>query len=467
MFQLSQVTRSNWFWIVLIALGLAFIFTPRLMTYTLSGDDLIMIDIAPRSVREVAQKLIDFRGQYRPLTHTLFGAYRVLLPHARAIQFVNFWLMIGVSSLFFLNLRRLITPWLAAMVTFVSLLSPIFFYHFFANTFENIFLLIFLFGSLLLVNFQTNQSQKRWKVAVGAILLLLAMLSKESFLVNALVFFLILFQNLPIRKFVAAVLSTSALIGVYLILHFTLYESTGEYAIAVSLQSMISMAIDMACWLVGYPRGWQYGVAGERTIITYITALISLVGWGLIAVPVIASIQDQQIFSKRFFLKLLESWKVQFIFLIAFVASLAPFFVTERSLVFYCDVAFLILIFWFAYNFRTWKSIWFVPVLLGVLLQFGLYYDRWHQYSFVADANREVQNYQRVLIENDFHQFDQICILEHNRGEWGSNYGKAAQMLWSFNGRILSSRDSAIPKECAETNSLILRNDGWEYELVE
>lgn len=420
----------------------------------MSGDDLYLIDGAPHSMGELFALFTNFSRQYRPLTHSLFASYRLFLPNTFMILLLDLVLMWGVASLFFINLKRLIGQPLAALLAVATMISPIFYYHFFAiASLNNILILIFLLSSLLLINFKPQPPHSK-KIIIGGVLLFLAIFSKESFLVNALLFYLILWQNLKRRKLVVGISITSLIILVYLLLRFTLYQSTGDYALGNSFTNAIGMSVDIGSWLIGYPRGWQYGAPEPKTWLTYVTSLISLVSLGLI-------------FAKP--KQLIKTWKTQILFVITLGSSIAPFFIIDRALVFYVDVAILILIFWLAYNHQDSNKKWlfFLPVVLSLVVQFFIYYPQWHKYSFVANANTTVQNYRQALFDNDFYQYEQICIINNTRGSWGTEDGEAARLLYGYKGKINSVKEDVIPIECKLPNTLLLRNEMWEFYLFE
>lgn len=451
-----------WFWMGLIALALGVFYMPKLMSYQLSGDDLLLVDAAPRSLQDIFMKLSDFSYQYRPLTHTLFAVHRWLLPNTTAIWTIHYILLFAVVFLLFKNLGRFLNPLPATILTTAVFLSPIFYYHFFSiSALNNLLMSIWLLLSLLLLDFPQAKGLRlgsKQKIMLGFLLLILSILTKESFLVNAFVFYVLMSQNMSSKTMPLGFLVTTLLIATYLFLHFFFYAAPQEsdYQLNASIQGLLHTSLDMFSWLIAYPRGWQYGAPEPKTFMTYLTTLITLLGLGSIMVPLAPVI---------------KAWKSQLIFFVALGLSIAPFLVVDRALVFYLDISLFVLVFWFVYNhtyihkhMRTQQNSIYGIFILSFVLQYATYHRQWHQYSFVANANEVMYNYERVLMENNYQAYDQICLINNSRGAWATKEGDAARMLFGFAGSIISTDENILPPACLQKNTLILENDGWQFK---
>lgn len=442
---------------VLIILSIAYL--PKLFSYQLSGDDLYLIASAPWDVTSKIQRFFNFSGQYRPLTHNGFALYRALLPHQFGVLAVHILLQFAVVGLWFTQLRRFISPWLSAFVTVVTFLSPIFYYHFYSiSSLNNSLMLIWGLLLLWLVRFPNarNFSRKTTTVlAMGFSLLFLSMVTKESFLLNAFLLLIIIWQCAEKKLRWILLCLSFALVGGYFFLHFSLYESTGDYAVTLSLPVVLKSALDIVAWHLGYPRGWQYGAPEPKTWLTYFTFLITTIGLSL---TFISS-------------HLARRWKEQVLFILALGASVAPFFIIDRVLPFYFDGTFLLVIFWFVYNHfpvKKMETFWmFVLLGGGLILQYFIYFPQWHRYSFVGNANETIHNYEQTLKDSRYQEFTRLCIVNHARGQWATMDGRAAQMLYGYKGEVISENGEKIPSLCKGGDTLLLRNDGWDYQRLD
>lgn len=443
---------------VLVCLFLLAIYFPRLRTYQLSGDDLILITYSPKTFSEGLARFTQISGQYRPLTHNLFALYRAMLPHTSLILATNFVLMSVVVSLTFLNMKRLCRPIWAAVITAALFLSPIFYYHFFSISALNNTLLL-LFGLLLLglvsipgaKNVQLNR-----KVVLGSAtaLFLLSMISKESFLVNGVLYGLILLQQTAKQQRWISLSALGVVVATYFIARFTLHDAVGEYSVRFSVATAAKSLLDLLAWLVGYPRGWQYGAPEPKTFFTYLTTLVTLVSLGL----------------GVYLFRPLKLWRETFLGIVLLGASIVPFLIIERVLPFYFDTTLLIIVFLLVYGARhVQKNVshfFYALLIFSFGLQFLCYSRQWHTYSFVANANAAVQSYLQTLREHNYTNFDQVCIVNHTTGTWGTMQGESVTYLYEYQGKVISVAEDQIPEECRSPETLVLRNDGLGYSRV-
>lgn len=455
---LSKQSLVNGVLPILICLFLLGAYLPKLMGYQLSGDDLILITGSPSTISEGLTKFIQFSSQYRPLTHNLFSFYRVLLPNTALILTVNFLLMCVIAVLTYFNLKRFCRPVIAAIITGSTFLSPIFYYHFFSvSSLNNI--LILLFGLLLLLLVQvagaTNLKLGKTKTLIYAtVLVALSLLSKESFLVNGALYVFIVFQQASKKQLVPILSTFAVFVGSYLLLRFTSFKSVGEYSVRFSPSTMLKSLLDAFAWLAGYPRGWQYGAPEAKTLLTFITAGVSFLSLA----------------AGLFFANPKKHRKALLGFFVLLGLSIAPFLIIERVLPFYFDVTLLVIVFGIvrAAHQRSVRqqAVVYALIVLSFVLQYVAYFPQWQRYSFVANANTTVQNYLAVLSKNNFQDFAQICITNHSSGVWGTMDGQAAKYLYNYSGRIVSEPLDSIPEVCRDDSSLVLRNDGWNFERI-
>jgi len=444
---------------VLIGLFLVTAYLPALTNYQLSGDDLILITNAPTTLEAGVRKFTDFSNQYRPLTHILFGVYGALLPQTGLILALNFGLLVFVAILTYLNMKRLCDEKIAAALTVCTFLSPIFYYHFYSiSSLNNILMLIFGLLLLLLVKLPKDKSIE-WKnthvLIAATVLLVLSVMSKESFFVNAALYGLIIFQRTTRRQMGVLFGGLAAFIGGYLFLRFSSYSSAGEYSVRFSFATMIKSLLDVFAWVLGYPRGWQYGTPEPKSVLTLVTAAVTAAS---LAMTVIVAGP-------------LKYWKKHLFFGVLLGLSVAPFLIIERVLPFYFDITILVVVFWVLETTRhsSTQLRKIVLILLGLsfVLQYLAYFSQWQKYSFVANANQAVTSYLGVLSQENLQNYPQICIKNHTVGIWGTMDGLSAKYLLGYEGKIVSLPEDMIPEECKMTKSLIIRNDGLEYVKVE
>lgn len=432
----------------------ALLYVPSLRHYLPSGDDLYLMAAAPHNSQEVLQEFSNFRGQYRPLSHCLLALYRFLLPHLFFLYGLHFLLFVGIFYLFFLQLQRVLPRPAAFIIALTTGLSPIFYYHVFAfASLNNLLLLFFGLGLFFLVkipqakNHHFSQSQT---LILATLCLVAAVFSKETFFLPFFLYGLILWQQLPRRQFCSAALLVIAGMSGYWYLHLSQFQATPEYQLRFHIGQMISTSLDLLAWLVAYPRGWQYAAADPKMFWTYLLTLGSVILWG--------SIFWRPNIKSRLFQTLC--------FFLAFAVSVVQFLFIERALVYYLDGTILLLVFWLCYWQKKQAMLLSLAIAVIFLSQFALYFPQWQRYSFVANANTTLQNFRQRLTENHFRQSSQLCIYDNARGHWAIMDGQAARMLFAYTGKIYSTEENFLPDFCQTADSLILKNNGWDFQVV-
>jgi hypothetical protein len=106
---------------------------------------------------------------------------------------------------------------------------------------------------------------------------------------------------------------------------------------------------------------------------------------------------------------------------------------------------------------------WLVLNLVSMLIV----KSQWLEYSFVARAQQSARSYLQVLNTNEVEKYQLICILEHNRGQFGTEDGNMINHLKAGTFSIVSTTESITPPECATDSALILVNDAWAYSVYD
>ncbi len=443
--------------IVLILLFLALIYGPQLLNYIPSGDDLVNMSIAPRSIADIVRLFSTFGTQYRPVTQTLFLIYRGLLPHFSVMFFINLALFSSVIILLFYNLRRFITKKIALIIACAAALSPIFYYHIFAlSALNNTLMLISSLILLLLIDMENKLSsnpQARKTLYVAAAIVLFSTFIKETFVLNVFLFSVIAWQKAGSKKWLWISAATISSI-IYLGLHAILYPSLDpNYAVVLSPQKFIENLLLIGSWLVAYPRGWQYGAPEPKNIFTFLITISMSMSFIIAYISVF-----------------LEKKKFHIIFFTgALFFSIVPYLFLQRVLVYYADAAFIILIVMMglAMSKKFHKRAFVLSLFFCVIsaLHFLLIYTQWHQYSFVARSNMAARNYMREVSKLDLSKYKNLCILNHTEGTWGTHNGNLVTYATGSLIHVISTPLKDIPNECLDS-SVILRNDGIDYSTL-
>ena len=450
----------------LLVFGLAFFLFLLLNLQTLagwhlSGDDLYSLSFRIKNLGGLVSSLANFSGQYRPLTYLLFNFYHFLMPQVKFIFLVHGSLLSLVVALLYLVILpnkkiSFINQLAYGLLAFSLFLTPIFYYHIYTiSSLANLLILIITLLELIYLKHTESLRGLKSQLLFFA-LTVLAVFIKETFFIPLVVFIL---ASLKVKtaktekRTYSFIFFASLIFLAYLVLRLSFYQVTDtNYAYVFSLAKLKENSLNILAWLVNYPRGWAYGAPERFGLKQDLISLgqLLLLGIGLVA---------------AFFWNKKDTLKYIFLFLV----SLAPFLFLNRTLVYYLDLAFifLILLLSLAVNyfflslkqkFLTWGFVlaWFLLLASNL----WLIRPQWLNYSFVARANQAVTSYLSYFNQTDIKS---VCILSHQRGEWGTEAGLAVKHYFPKRQIQVVSIKNDRPSQACLRSDLILINDAWSY----
>ena len=431
----------------------------QLRTWHLSGDDLYSLSGRILSLNSFLSAFTNFSGQYRPLTYLLFNLYHLLMPRVMLIWLLHgLWLSLIASLLFYLLLPTRSLSFKERSAYFVLslsvLLSPIFYYHAYTiSSLANLLIAVIFLIELLYFKF-FDQFQSFWHHGLFFTLALSTLFIKETFFIPLAVFLLAWFLLKKARKSRLLFLVGGALIFVvYFLLRVNLYQVTdSNYSYVFSFSKFKENSLSLFAWFINYPRGWAYG-APNRFMPWQ--ALISLSQLGVFVTA-----------SSLAFLKFRQKL---LIYLFLLLLSLSPYLFLNRILVYYLDIAFLLLLLILGLAldslFLQRKILWGWGMigLWMLLLVSNLWFikPQWLRHSFVARANQAVDSYLKQVSDPNLNS---VCILNHRRGAWGTENGLAVVHYYPQRKiQVISLKEKQPTKACLNSD-LVLFNDAWSYK---
>lgn len=434
----------------------------HLNDWSLSGDDLHSLTNAVPNLQSLFYSLLyNFSGQYRYLTYFLFGFYKIFLPDFLHIFLLHGVLFSLIPTLLYLVLGHIVKGFPRLALLLPIFFTPIFYYHTYTiSSLANILMCIVTL--LLLFYFQRRDVLHSWKFSLLFFsILVLSFAIKETFVLPLTIFCFTQLLNIRRNKYYSILfISLSVLIfGLYVFNRVNAYSFAipSDYYFNFHFGQAATNLSNMFAWIIQYPRGWQYGAPIRYNLWHICISVSSLL---LILISVCCTFLRN---------------KLELVSLLLFgFASVSIFIFLNITHVFYMDLPFLLLIILFAhaYAFITTKQRKFAQFFLFSLLIVSatnliFIKPQWLQYSFVANANTSAKNYKKILEENNYKKYSQICIVDHNRGEFGTENGNLVNHLKTGLFTIISTKEKTLPSECNTEDSLNLLNDAWEYYVYD
>jgi len=433
-----------------------------LKNWSLSGDDLYSLSNSISDGSTLIDRIFnDFSGQYRHITYYLFHFYKPLLPNFLSIFLVHLGLLSLIPTLLFYILGKFKNIWLKYFIIFTFFLNPIFYYHTYTiSSLANI--LICIITLILLYYFENRKKLLSLRYSIlFLVLVLLSIAIKETFIVPLTIFCMVQLLQLKENTMKGWVFLTIPV--TIFILYFVARTNTyaqnipSDYYFVFNIKHNINNLLNMAAWMFNYPRGWQYGAPIRYPLIQPVISATSLL-----------------VFTFGFFHSLIKNKIQTLAYLLFLFASIVLFIFLNNVHLFYMDIPYLLVLIIFSKaiksielnNYNLAKIL--VSLLFIVnLAQFFLIKPQWLKYSFVANANKSAINYRKVLKDNEYQKYDQICISEHNRGSFGTEDGNLVNYLSEKKFKIISVKDSSLPEDCFNNHTLRLKNDAWSYVAYE
>jgi len=424
-----------------------------LRSYIPNADDLINMSQAPQSLSGVLHLFTTFGSQYRPVTQSLFSIHTSLMPHFYTSFIMNLLLVGVMLTLLIKNLMRVLPVRESLVLGFVTILSPIFFYHMYAlSSLNNTLMLIVNLTLLLLVQAGKKYKTDEKRVVWSFLLLLAAICTKESFLLSAFLFCVIAWQNARQRSkywIGSALLIT----GMYLWVRFSQAPSSDpNYGFTFSIAKLQENILLLFPWLLNFPRGWQYGAPQVKNTLTYLVSAGTALFFG-------ASMAIAYLRNHRFAL----------FFAIALFFSVAPFLFLNRVLVYYVDSAFMLLILISSFalsRLQTNRRRWIIACFAIIsIVHFAIIHPQWQQHSFVARSNETAQNFVQEIRKVNLDAYQNLCILNHGDGKWATQDGNIILYISLSKIHIVSTLETEAPLECAQ-NSVVIYNNQTTYRII-
>jgi|GEM_PF-951900 len=434
----------------------------NLKNWSLSGDDLYSLSNSIPNLNILWDRATNsFSGQYRHITYYLFHFYKPLLPSFLSIFLIHLGLLSLIPTLLFFILGKFKNNWLKYLIFFTVFLNPIFYYHTYTiSSLANV--LICIVTLVMLYYYENRKKLFSWKYScLFLALVLLSMAIKETFIVPLTIFCMVQLLQLKKNKIKGIVflsIPTAAFILYFFARTNTYTQNTpSDYYFVFNIKQNISNLLNMIAWMFSYPRGWQYGAPIRYPVIQPIISIVSLL-----------------VFSAGFYYSLLKN-KMQTLTYSLFVfASIILFIFLNDVHLFYMDLPYLFTLIIFSKGIKSIEpnkanlAKILVLLLFAInLVQIFLTRPQWLEYSFVANANKSAKNYRNILEKNNYQEYEQICIAEHQRGGFGTEDGNLVNHLSEKNFEIISTKDNSLPEDCFNEYSLRLKNDAWSYLLYE
>lgn len=433
-----------------------------LANWSLSGDDLYLLTASIASPRSVLDALLhQWSGQYRHITSFALTAYKALIPDFQLIFLVHTILFATLPALLVFALDNRLSLWQKVLIALPILFSPIFFYHTFTiSSLANVLMCIV---TLLLLYYWKNRAKYTGVLSTlfffGIALLSVAI--KETFVLPLALFVVIQLSQFRLHRAqtVLSLIGVAGVMGIYVIMRLLGYSNdmTNAYYFDVSASRLTSTAAHWIAWMIGYPMGWQYGAPIRLPIVQPVLSLLYL---GFYATVLnFGWMTDGRILAV-------------FLGLSAAVFSLLGFL--SQTHVFYLDLLFILFSVYFgsvvASLLSTKSKIangmiisWLVLNIVSMLI----IKPQWLEYSFVARAEESAQNFAKVLRENNAKTYQRICIINHDRGTFGTEDGNLANYMGIGTFDIESTSSAEVPNECLNSESLTLSNDVWSYSVYD
>ena len=431
-----------------------------LKDWSLSGDDLYSLTNAIPNFQTFSFMAFNqFSGQYRHLTYLLFSIYKNISPNFFAIFLLHGILFSLIPTILFFVLDKHLKKWFKFLLVSSIFFTPIFYYHTYTiSSLANV--LMSILTLLLIFYYRERRKLNSWKYSLLFLLLVIISFTiKETFILPLSIYVLtqlLNFKEKSRESFIFIFLPTILFIS-YVLRRISAYQESipTDYYFIFSLKKAINNFSNIFSWLINYPKGWQYG------------APIRYNPWQYF----IGGFYFLILLSGTYFSYLKDKFATM-INLFFILISVAIFVFLNITHVFYMDLPFLLILILISraliFLINKHKKIAYLFLAMWVSINFinlFIIKPQWLEYSFVANANKAAKNYQDVLEKNSFENYDQICIMSHNRGKFGTEDGKLANHLNVKKFNIISTQDTFFPEECLIEKSLNLVNDAWSYSL--
>lgn len=429
----------------------------NLSHWSLSGDDLFSLSNSIPNLPSLLINIVSqFGGQYRHTTYYLFHFYKLLLPNFFLIFKTHGLLLSLIPTLLFISLESKLNKLKTILIIVPIFFTPIFYYH--TYTISSLANILICITSLIELYYFINYKNLK-HIKYDVFFLLIALISftiKENFIIPLTIFcFVQLLEYNTSRLKSFSFISISIIIFlVYLILRANVYQK--DYHFIFSTKNLYYTCSHIFAWLVNYPKGWQYGAPIRYKIIQL---SISLFYFLFLLYTLIKNFIKNRI--------------ITLALIIFSLVSICLYLFLTDVLVYYLDVSYILLIIFISKandilikrKKNTYSNIY---ILIWFLLNFSnllIIKPQWLKYSFVANANTSAINYRKILEQNNYLKYDQICIINHHRGGFGTQDGILAQHLSGKNMSIISVKETSLPPICQNDQSLNLVNDAWDYHL--
>lgn len=429
-----------------------------LKNWLLSGDDLFSLSNSISDPLILINRLMsNFSGQYRHITYYLFSFYKPLLPNNLGIFLANLALLSVIPTLLFFLIRKKVGNLLKIIIISTIFFTPIFYYHTYtiSSLANNLMVIIVL---VLLFYFENKETLVSWKYSLGFLLLILvSMAIKETFIVPMTIYCVVQIYRIIKKEHFSLIFLFLPVVAFcfYLISRVSSYTNStpSDYFFVFELKNILANLFNMISWIVNYPRGWQFGAPIRYPLIQPLIALSNAV-----------------ILTTIFWLNLIKNKKQTFIYLLFIISSVVLFLFLNNNHVFYMDLPFILIMVLFSKTLDEKEKgklilpkflifIFFITNLSNLFL----IKPQWLEYSFVANSNKSAINYKNILETNNYSQYDQICISDHQRGGFGTEDGNLINHFSKKKLRIMSFKESTLPSTCFNEKTLRLKNDAWSY----
>ena len=441
---------------------LLIVYNPYLKDWTLNGDELIVLEVGRNdSVKDFLKRFIyNGPGHYSPLIFALWKLYALLPSHFALIHLVNLALFALAPFLLLISLELLLPTILSILLTCILILSPIYYYHVYvisahANTLSLV--IFFLMFYLLL---KTRKKPKAKYLYISLIFFLLSFFVRETFLINF--FILLITANFYFKKNVKKTLLLIIPLGVIVLIFFylrskTLSQNNIYYSYIFNFYKLKDTVLFFTPWLFNYPAGWQYGVS-QPPPFYYLFLVLSNI---FITLGIYLYLY-------------LKKPVVLFLILAGGVITLLPYFFLSRILVFYLDLTYPIWLLGIAYTLSLLRKRYARLTVITVIFIFFIQIftaawviPQWVKHSFAGESNEIAKNFIKALQSAKIDNYQSLCITNHVKGRWPTYEGKLAKYFAGHNLDVISTPGQEVPDICLKRDSLILKNEGNTYFLLD
>ncbi|GEM_PF-2931718 len=415
----------------------------------IGGDDVWLIDSAPKGLGRVLELFSDIGGTYRPIPFSLFSIYRLFGENTVLMHWIPIVLH-AANSVLVLAFAGLFTSSRFAALTsaLVYSLSHIVFFDVYTLTglVDQIFMVVSLITLFALVKYLRTGRKGWFWMSAGTFVV--AIFSKESFVSIALVALYLIFSQVGRgmnRKRIGEAAWYFIPTVIYFALKLFFYREQGEaYTYNIQLDQLTENILHYGLWLVNWRHGWQMGMPYEPNRFHDVFSFMYALMLGQAAHHLLRKHRSEIVLPA-----------------VIGIAGLVPFYFLKRALPFYAEFT-LIGVSLLIVKYANTLNVRRVPFLILVLV-FTVYFSQtslaqWVKYSFSARGVEAAEQYKLQVVDAyDWSKYKKLCL--NNLGEyelWATGVGQ----LVNLGGERVEVQ---VVRDCARDDEIQIEWDGGSY----